>query len=131
MMTDPIADFLTRIRNAAMVKKDEVISPSSKVKVEIAKILADEGYIVGFDVYQDGIQSMIRVNLKVTGKSDDVIHEIKRVSKPGRRIYIAADDIKDVCGGLGINVISTSKGMMTGKTAKLNKIGGEMIFEIW
>ena len=131
MMTDPIADFLTRIRNAAMVRKEEVISPSSKIKVEIAKILADEGYITDFAIYQDGIQSMIRVNLKYAGKTDVIIHEIKRVSKPGRRTYIGSEEIKEVCGGLGINILSTSKGLMTGQNAKQQNIGGELICEIW
>lgn len=131
MMTDPIADFLTRIRNAAMVRKEEILAPSSKIKVEIAKILVDEGYLAGYSVYQDGVQSMIRVNMKYAGKSDVVIHEIKRVSSPGRRMYVGSTDIKDVCGGLGINILSTSKGLMTGKNAKQLNIGGELICEIW
>lgn len=132
MMTDPIADMLTRIRNANMAGKDTVDIPSSKMKASIARILEEEGFTSGYTVLPDkSKQGMIRVALKYSPQGDHVIHELVRISKPSQRRYVKADDIDSTCGGLGISIISTSKGLMTGKEAKKRNLGGEILCEIW
>jgi small subunit ribosomal protein S8 len=131
VMTDPIADFLTRIRNGNMVMHETVEAPSSKMKVSIAEILKEEGYIKDYEYIQDGKQGIIRVYLKYGPNKEKVITGIKRISKPGLRVYVKKDEIPKVLGGLGTAVISTSKGLMTDKNARKSGLGGEVICYIW
>lgn len=131
VMTDPIADFLTRIRNGNMVMHETVEAPSSKVKIAIAEILKDEGYIKNYEYIEDGKQGILRVYLKYGAKKAKVITGIKRISKPGLRVYVKKDEIPRVLGGLGTAVISTSQGVMTDKKARKEGLGGEIICYIW
>ena len=126
-MSDPIADMLTRIRNAQMVQKAIVSMPSSKVKVAIAQVLKDEGYIEEYDVVDDGKQGQIRVKLKYAMDGSKVIHEIDRSSKPGRRIYHKVGELPKVLNGMGICVVSTSKGVMSDRRAREANVGGELL----
>ena len=128
--TDPIADMLTRIRNGLMVEKPEVAIPLSKVKVEIAKLLKEEGYIKGYKIDDTTFPSSIVVDLKYDGRTP-VIEGIQRVSKPGRRVYADVENIPVVLGGLGVAFLSTSKGIMTGKSCKQNNVGGEVLLHVW
>lgn len=130
-ITDPIADLLTRIRNANSAKHETVDIPASNMKKAITKILLDEGYIKGFQVIDDSKQGIIRVTLKYGEHKSKVISGIKRVSRPGLRIYAGVDDLPKVLKGLGIAIISTSKGIMTDKQARAEKIGGEVLAFIW
>ncbi len=133
-MTDPIADMLTRVRNAIMVGHSYVVVPGSKMKLAIAKILRDEGFIENYNVTKDRPQPMIRIWLKYAGDKKDrrsVITGLKRVSKPGRRVYAGKKDIPWVLSGMGIAVLSTSRGIMTGKKARRLGIGGEVLCHIW
>jgi small subunit ribosomal protein S8 len=131
MMTDPVADMLTRIRNANMINDETVDIPASKLKLAIAGILKEEGYITDYEKIDDNKQGMIRIEMKYTPKGEKIIHELRRISKPGRRRYLNAKDIENTCGGLGIAVISTSKGVMTGQKAKSMSIGGEYLCDVW
>ena len=131
MMTDPIADMLTRIRNASNAKHDSVDIPASNIKKELAQILLNEGFVKGFDVIDDTKQGIIRVDLKYGKQNEKVISGIKRISKPGLRVYVKNDEIPRVLGGLGIVIISTSKGIITDKVARKEKIGGEVICYVW
>ncbi|MDD2447283.1 MAG: 30S ribosomal protein S8 [Tissierellia bacterium] len=131
MMTDPIADMLTRIRNASNAKHDSVDIPASNIKKEIAQILLDEGFINRFDVIDDAKQGIIRVDLKYGKQQEKVISGIKRISKPGLRVYVKNDEIPRVLGGLGIVILSTSKGIVTDKFARKEKVGGEVICYVW
>lgn len=130
-MTDPIADLLTRIRNAQMAGDETVAMPFSKGKAEIVKILEEEGYIFGHTVGHTKPFSTLTVHLKYQSEKDPIIRCLKRVSKPGRRIYTRKDDIPVVLGGLGINILSTSKGVLTGKKAKQEGVGGEILCEVY
>lgn len=130
-LTDPIADMLTRIRNAARAYKKEVAIPSSRMKVEIAKILKDEGYIKNFKVIDNNRQGTLHVTLKYADEKNNVISGLKRVSKPGCRIYCRGDEIPKVLDGLGIMIISTSQGILTGKKCEELGIGGEVLCQIW
>ncbi len=130
-MSDPLADMLTRIRNAVMVKLDSVEMPSSTVKIDIAKVLKDEGYIVDYRVTDDSVQGVLKVDLKYGPDSEASITGLKRVSKPGLRKYAKANAIPKVLNGLGIAIISTSKGVVTDKTARALNSGGEIICEVW
>ena len=130
-MTDPIADMLTRIRNALVVKHDQVEVPASNVKKEIAKILLQEGYINGFEVAEEGVQGKIVVTLKYGPNGEKVINGLKRISKPGLRIYAGHDELPKVLGGLGIAIISTPKGIMTDKEARKQGHGGEVLAYVW
>ena len=130
MVTDPIADMLTRIRNANAMRYKEVEIPSSKVKVEIAKILKNEGFINDYKIKKNNVQDVIVLNLKYNNK-ERVITGLKRISKPGLRVYAKAEEIPRVLNGLGIAIISTSKGIMTGKNAKAANLGGEVLAYIW
>ena len=130
MVTDPIADMLTRIRNANTMRYKEVEIPSSKVKVEIAKILKNEGFINDYKIKKNNVQDIIVLSLKYNNK-ERVITGLKRISKPGLRVYAKADEIPRVLNGLGIAIISTSKGIMTGKDAKAANLGGEVLAYIW
>ncbi len=129
-MTDPIADMLTRIRNALVVKHEEVDIPASKMKTEIARILLAEGYIKGYEFLGENKETM-KVTLKYGPKGEKVISGLKRVSKPGLRIYSGKEDLPKVLGGLGIAIISTPKGVMTDKEARKNNHGGEVLAYVW
>ena len=130
-ITDPIADMLTRIRNALMVKHQSVLVPVSKEKVSIAKILKDEGFIRDFETIDNGPQGNIRIALKYDTQKKPMLSGLKRVSKPGLRIYIGKNEIPRIYGGMGVTLISTSQGVMTGKDAWSRGIGGEFLCYIW
>ena len=130
-LTDPIADFLTRIRNAIIVKHRDVSIPLSRMKVEIAKVLKEEGYILNFRVINDNKQGILKINLKYTKDNQSVISGLKRVSKPGCRIYCKKDSVPKVLDGLGILIVSTSSGIATGKKCEDLGIGGEVLCQIW
>ena len=131
VMTDPIADFLTRIRNGNMRKFDVVEAPASKIKRQIAEILKAEGYVKDFEYVEDNKQGVIRVFLKYGKNGEKVITNLKRISKPGLRVYVKSDDVPKVLNGLGTAIISTSRGLMTDKEARKEGIGGEVIAFIW
>jgi small subunit ribosomal protein S8 len=132
MQTDPIADFLTSIRNAAAAKHQRVDVPASKLKSEIARILKEEGYISTFkNVDENKAHKVLRVFLKYTPDRRSVITGLKRISRPGQRKYVGAMDVKPVVGGLGISIVTTPKGLMTGRAAKKAKVGGELLCEVW
>lgn len=131
VMTDPIADFLTRIRNANMVYKETVEIPSSKLKKSLSEILKREGYIKDFEFVEDGKQGIIRLYLKYGAGRARTITDMKRISKPGLRVYAQKDEIPRVLGGLGIAIISTSKGIVTDKEARKEGVGGEVICYVW
>lgn len=131
VMTDPIADMLTRIRNANRMRHLEVQMPNSKVKQEVLNVLVQEGYINGYEVVKDGVQGYIKVALKYTNSNERVIKGLKRISKPGLRVYAKVEDLPRVLNGLGIALISTSKGIMTDKQARLNQVGGEVLAYVW
>jgi len=130
-MTDPIADMLTRIRNANMVGKDRVNIPASKIKIGIAEVLKKEGFIKDFDKISDGKQGFLRVSLKYGLLNQKVINCIKRESKPGRRVYKKMEEIGRVLNGIGISIYSTSKGILSNKECRMNKVGGELICTLW
>ena len=130
-MTDPIADFLTRIRNANMVKHESVEVPASKMKRDIAEILKNEGFIRDYEYIDDDKQGIIRVFLKYGKNNERVISGLRRISKPGLRSYVKADAVPKVLNGLGIAILSTSEGVMTDKDARAKKIGGEVIAYVW
>ena len=129
-ITDPIADMLTRIRNANSARHDTVDVPASNMKKSIAQILLDEGYIKSYQIVDDGTQGVIHITLKYNGK-DKVITGLRRVSKPGLRVYAGADELPKVLKGLGIAIISTSKGVMTDKAARAAHVGGEVLAFVW
>jgi len=131
VINDPIADMLTRIRNGLIARHDSVTIPASNMKKAIAKILLDEGYIKSVDYVDDGVQGQIKVTLKYVNGKESVIKGLKRISKPGLRVYAKNDEIPKVLGGLGIAIISTSKGVMTDKAARNAGIGGEVLAYIW
>ncbi|XCH49463.1 30S ribosomal protein S8 [Thermodesulfovibrio sp. 3462-1] len=131
MMTDPIADMLTRIRNAIKVKADKVDIPASRMKIEISKILKEEGFIKSYKIIKDKKQGIIRINLKYTPEGDSVISNLQRISKPGRRVYVSKDEIPRVMGGLGIAILTTSQGVMTDKECRHKGVGGEVICYVW
>ena len=130
-MTDPIADLLTRIRNGQMARHTTVNIPASKIKAEIVKILLDEGYLDSFEVAEEVPRSQIRVNLKYTHEGQGAIEGLQRVSSPGRRVYCGKDEIPKVLNGLGITIVSTSKGVMTGGACRKQGVGGEVLCSIW
>lgn len=131
MMTDPIADMLTRIRNGNKAGHKQVEIPSSNEKKAIAQILLDEGYITGFNVVEDNKQGILTVDLKYTENGEKVITNLKKISKPGLRVYVKNKEVPRVLGGLGIAIISTSKGMMTDKNCRKENVGGEVICYVW
>jgi small subunit ribosomal protein S8 len=130
-MTDPVADMLTRIRNANMVKLQKVDMPSSNLKVSIANVLKQEGFIKNYKVISDNLQGILRVYLKYIDEKDSVINEIKRISKPGGRVYVKSEDIPVIKSGLGVAVLSTSKGVITDNAARKAGVGGGLICTIW
>ncbi len=130
-MTDPIADLLTRIRNGQMARHKSVDVPSSRMKVAIAKILKDEGYIDNFKVVEDERQGILRVNLKYGSAGEKAITGLERVSRPGRRVYCGKDGIPRVLGGMGITILSTPKGVLTGSACRRLGVGGEILCNVW
>ena len=130
-MTDPIADMLTRIRNANVVKHETVDVPASNMKKELSRILLEEGFIRGYDVIEDGKQGIIRIQLKSGQTGERVISGLKRISKPGMRVYADKHEVPRVLNGLGISIISTSKGILTDKQARKENVGGEVICYVW
>lgn len=131
MVTDPIADMLTRIRNASLVRHRRVSVPYSKLKEAVAKILVDEGFISGYSVTDEAPQPNLVMGMKYTGKGNPVITGLERVSKPGRRIYLGYRDIPWVRSGLGVAIVSTPKGVMTGRQARREQVGGEILCNVW
>ena len=130
-MSDPLADMLTRIRNAGMVRYETVDVPMSNLKVGVAKVLREEGYINNYEIIEDNKQGTLRIMLKYGPNDEKVINGIRRVSKPGLRQYVKADDIPKVMSGLGISILSTSKGIITDREARRLRIGGEILCEAW
>ena len=130
-MTDPIADMLARIRNAVSAKHSRVDIPASKLKLEIARILKEEGYINSYQVKGEGVKYMIRVFLRYDAKGQSSITHLSRVSRPGRRVYVGSGEIPKVLGGYGVNIVSTSKGLMSGKRARAEHVGGEILAEVY
>ena len=130
-ITDPVADMLTRIRNANTAKHESVDVPASNLKKAIAKILLDEGYIKSYEIVEDGTQGIIRIQLKYLAGKEKVISGLRRVSKPGLRVYAGADELPRVLHGLGIAIVSTSKGVMTDKAARAAHVGGEVLAFVW
>ena len=130
-MTDPIADMLTRIRNALRTGKEKVDIPSSAIKEEIARILKDEGYITNYRVIEDNRQGVLRVTLKYGDPNIPAIAHLERVSKPGRRVYVGSEDIPRVLSGMGIAILSTSSGLLTDRQSRQKKVGGEVICYVW
>ena len=130
-MTDPIADFLTRIRNGLTAGHDEVLIPHSKMKAEVARILKEQGYIEGWQVERGRVGEVLRIRLKYTEGRDSVISGLRRVSKPGRRNYADAKHVPRVLGGMGTVIVSTSSGLMTGHDARRQGVGGEIVAEVW
>ncbi|MBN2434716.1 MAG: 30S ribosomal protein S8 [Spirochaetes bacterium] len=129
-ISDPIADMLTRIRNAVMANKSKVVVPHSNMKESIARILKDEGFIRNYKIIEDSVQNTISIQLKYTDSGESVIQHLKRKSSPGRRVYIKTEDLKPVLNNVGIWILSTSKGVITNKSAKVQNIGGELLCEI-
>jgi small subunit ribosomal protein S8 len=130
-MSDPIADMLTRIRNAVKAKFNSVDIPGSKLKIEVAKILKEEGFIRNYKFLKDGKQGILRIYLKYGPAQANVVYGLKRISKPSRRVYVRSKDIKSVYNGMGISILSTSKGVMTDKKAQKENVGGEILCNIW
>lgn len=130
-MTDPISDMLSRIRNASTAMHDDVLIPASKIKENIARILLDEGYVDGLEVVADGVHPMIKIRLRYSDERERAIGGIRRISKPGRRVYRGAQELPRVLGGLGVAIISTSQGVMTDKQARRARVGGEVLAYVW
>lgn len=130
-MTDPIADMLTRIRNGIQARHERIELPASKLKTEIARILKSEGFITNYKVVEDKFQGTLRVYLKYSDDGESVIHGIERVSRPGRRVYRNKTEIPQVLGGLGLAIISTSRGVLSGSDAARNGVGGEVLCQVW
>lgn len=131
MMTDPIADMLTRIRNALMTKHERVDIPASKIKVSIARLLKDEGYIRNYKVFKDNKQGVLRILLKYNDKNEPVIKGLQRESKPSRRVYVGSKEIVPVLSGLGVSILSTSKGLLSDRDARRQNLGGEIVCSVW
>ncbi len=131
VLSDPIADFLTRVKNAGIARDEVFTAPHSNIKAEIARILAEEGYIWGYEVKGEGKDKVIQVKPKYTRDGKSIITNVKRCSKPGRRQYVTSAEIPTVMNGLGISIVSTSQGMMTGAKARKLKIGGELVAIVW
>jgi small subunit ribosomal protein S8 len=129
-LSDPIADFLTRLRNAASAQRNDVSAPYSKIKEEIARILKQEGYIVDFEISSETMPAQIKVTMKFVNRTP-ALSGLKRVSKPGLRKYVGSTDIPRVLGGMGVSILSTSKGIITGREAKKQNIGGELVALVW
>ncbi len=131
MTSDPIADMLTRVRNAIQARHPKVDVPASKLKTEIARILKEEGYIQNFKVAEEGPKKVIKIYLKYNTNNAPVIANIERISRPGCRVYVGQEDIPRVLGGLGINILTTPRGVMTGRDAHKERVGGELLCQVW
>ncbi|MDX9714880.1 MAG: 30S ribosomal protein S8 [Dissulfurispiraceae bacterium] len=131
MLTDPIADMLTRMRNALLIRNEKLDIPASKIKVEIAKILKEEGFIKSYKIIKDKKQGSLRLTLKYTSEGEPVMTGLQKISKPGRRVYVGKDEIPRVIGGVGIAVLTTSKGILTDKKCRNEGLGGEVLCYIW
>jgi small subunit ribosomal protein S8 len=130
-LTDPVADFLTRIRNAHRARHQKLDVPASRLKAEIARILKEEGYIANYKPVEENGQNVLRVYLKYGANNEAAIRDLQRVSKPGCRVYVGKDEIRRVQGGLGISIMTTPKGVMTGRQARREGVGGEILCEVW
>ena len=130
-LTDPVADFLTRIRNAHKARHQKLDVPASKLKAEIARILKEEGYIANYKPAEEDGQKVLRVYLKYGANNESAIRDLKRISKPGCRVYVGKEEIRRVQGGLGIAILTTPKGVMTGRQARREGVGGEILAEVW
>ena len=130
-VTDPIADFLTCLRNGMRARHKTVEVPSSKLKLQMAAILRDEGYIAGFREVVDGAKKHIELRLKYSSANEPIITRIQRISRPGRRVYVGSREVPAVLGGMGITILTTPKGLMTGKSARKEHVGGELLCEVW
>ena len=130
-LTDPVADFITRIRNAHRSRHQKLDAPASRLKTEIARILKEEGYIANYKPVEEGGLKLLRVYLKYGPNNEAVIRDVQRISKPGCRVYIGKDEIRRVQGGLGISIMTTPKGVMTGRQARREGVGGEILCEVW
>ena len=131
MMTDPIADMLTRIRNSVLIKAEKVDIPASRLKVEIAKIMKEEGFSNSYKIIKDKKQGILRITLKYTQDNRPIVEGLKRISKPGRRVYVGKDEVPSVVGGMGIAVVTTPKGILTDKVCRREGVGGEVLCYIW
>lgn len=131
MQTDPIADFLTRIRNGLIADKDEVAMPASSFKAELARILTEQGYVEAYEVEPARVGKVLKVRLKYTEDRKPVISGMERLSRPGRRVYVAAEEVPKVFGGMGTAIVSTSRGVMTGHDARREHVGGELVARVW
>jgi small subunit ribosomal protein S8 len=131
MLTDPISDMLTRVRNALGARHAKVDVPASKLKSEIARILKEEGYILNYKLTEEGAQKFIRIYLKYTPGNVPVISRLERVSRPGCRVYVGSKSVPNVLGGLGINILTTPRGVMTGQAARREGVGGEVLCQVW
>jgi small subunit ribosomal protein S8 len=130
-LTDPVADFLTRIRNAIRARQQKMDVPASKLKTEIARILKEEGYIANYKATEEEGRQILRVYLKYGANNEAAIRDLTRISRPGCRVYVGRDEIKRVQGGLGISIMTTPRGVMTGKQARRERVGGEILCEVW
>jgi small subunit ribosomal protein S8 len=130
-LTDPVADFLTRIRNAIRARQQKMDVPASKLKAEIARILKEEGYIANYKATEEEGRQILRVYLKYGANNEAAIRDLTRISRPGCRVYVGRDEIKRVQGGLGICILTTPRGVMTGKQARRERVGGEILCEVW
>jgi small subunit ribosomal protein S8 len=130
-LTDPVADFLTRIRNAIRARQQKMDVPASKLKAEIARILKEEGYIANYKATEEDGRQVLRVYLKYGANNEAAIRDLTRISRPGCRVYVGRDEIKRVQGGLGISIMTTPRGVMTGKQARRERVGGEILCEVW
>ena len=130
-LTDPVADFLTRVRNAIRARHQKMDVPASNLKIEIARILKEEGYISNYKATEEEGKRILRVYLKYGAEGESAILDLKRISKPGSRVYIGRDEIRRVQGGLGISILTTPKGVMTGRTARRENVGGEVLAHVW
>lgn len=130
-MSDPIADMLTRVRNGLQAGKESVDVPRSNLKVAICRVLAEQGYITGFEESENPAPGIVRIKLRYLSDRKPVLQGVKRVSKPSLRVYVSHDEVQQVRSGLGISILSTSKGVMTGKQARAKKLGGELLCEVW
>lgn len=131
MMSDPIADLLTRIRNASRAEHEKVDIPASKLKVKIAELLKDEGFVKNYRLIEDDKQGMLRVYLKYGAGNEKMIAGLVRVSRPGRRVYVAKDEIPSILGGMGVAILSTSRGVMTDRESRKQQVGGEVLAYVW
>jgi small subunit ribosomal protein S8 len=131
MTSDPIADMLTRIRNSLGARHPKVDVPASRLKMDIARILKDEGYVANFKLVEEGARKVIRIYLKYTPANLPVISRIERVSRPGCRVYVGSQEVPRVLGGMGINILTTPRGVMTGRTARQEGVGGEVLCQVW